>query len=145
MKTCPYCHKDLPDDSLYCESCGKSLASDKEITKKNMKVTNNQLKENPRINRFSQLSLVIFLFSLVFLDFVLATLFQNFNLNAKLIFYVSGIFYALAIIIGIMSIVIDYKDKAKGFQKTGSFGLAMASTVLSLYLIFINFTQVIMN
>lgn len=145
MKTCPYCHSDLPDDSVFCDECGKRLTFTENERKEDIDSNQIILKKNSRINHLSQISLIIFLFSMIVMDFILATILQNLNVNPKIIFYISGIFYILAIVLGITSIIIDYKDLKKGFEQTGSYGVATVSIVLSFYLILVNITHVIIK
>lgn len=40
---CPYCHKEIPQDSMFCYHCGKELNGEKKEIKKSK-----TLKKNPR-------------------------------------------------------------------------------------------------
>ena len=50
---CPYCHKEIPEDSVYCYHCGKEL-------NKQQKQNSNNLKKNPHENSFAKLGLLLF-------------------------------------------------------------------------------------
>ena len=47
---CPYCHKEIPQDSAFCYHCGKELNGEKKEIKESKK-----LKKNPRENSFAKL------------------------------------------------------------------------------------------
>ncbi len=66
---CPYCHKEIPEDSVYCYHCGKEL-------NKQQKQNSNNLKKNPHENSFAKLGLLLFFIALFGFDFVLGTIFN---------------------------------------------------------------------
>ena len=43
---CPYCHKEIPEDSIYCYHCGKELSN-------KQKHSSIKLKKNPHENKSS--------------------------------------------------------------------------------------------
>lgn len=44
-----------------------------------------------------------------------------------------------------MSLVTDYKDKKKGFEQNGSYGFAIVSIAMSIYIALLNLTSVILK
>ena len=111
MKVCPHCHKDLPDDSTFCIYCGKPLkkvsmkdlekAKEKISKQREMEKNDPSLKHNPREKSWSKLGLMIFLISLIGLDFIVATIVNGLGMNSKFIFIISLIGYICAI--GVLS------------------------------------------
>lgn len=55
---CPYCHKEIPQDSMFCYHCGKELNGEKKEIKKSK-----TLKKNPRENSFAKLGILLFFYS----------------------------------------------------------------------------------
>lgn len=51
---CPYCHKEIPQDSAFCYHCGKELNGEKKEIKESKK-----LKKNPRENSFAKLGIEV--------------------------------------------------------------------------------------
>lgn len=141
MKTCPYCQKDLPDDSVFCTYCGKSL--DKNIQDK--KKEEIKLKKNPRRNSWATLGLLLLLVGLFGFDFFLSTVFQALGLNKVLPFYVSFVLYIGAVICGVLSLYVDKKDKSKGFETTGNNSFAYVSICVSIFTALVNLSQVILK
>ena len=62
---CPYCHKEIPQDSAFCYHCGKELNGEKKEIKESKK-----LKKNPRENSFAKLGILLFFIALIGLDFM---------------------------------------------------------------------------
>lgn len=155
MKVCPYCHKDLPDDSTFCVYCGKPLkkVSIKDLEKAKEKISKDienekydpSLKKNPRENSWSKLGLMIFLISLIGLDFIVATALNGLGMNTKFVFIISLIGYIGSVGCGIMSLVIDYKDKKKGYRPNGNSKFAFVAIVMSVYIALLNLTTVILK
>ena len=155
MKVCPYCHKDLPDDSTFCIYCGKPLekVSMKDLEKAKEKITKERdkekfdpsLKKNPRENSWSKLGLMIFLISLIGLDFIVATIVNGLSIDSKIVFIISFIGYVCAIGCGIMSLIIDYQDKKKGYRPSGNSKFAFVAIVMSVYIALLNLTTVILK
>ncbi len=151
MIVCPHCHKDLVDDSTFCSHCGRPLKKNvvrenKEshvsikTKKKDSTVT---LAKNPRANNWAKLGLMIFFLCLFGLDFLLSTLINALGYEPTFIFIISLIGYGLAITCGIMSCVIDYSDKKKGYQPCGDMKFALVAIGMSVYIGLVNLTQVI--
>lgn len=147
MKTCPYCHKDLPDDSIFCIYCGRPLEkvklkdlekTERRLEKEQKQSKNPQLKINPRDNNWAKLGIFFFLVALVGFDCILSTVLNAVKMEYSFAFVISGILYALAILCGIMSFIVDYKDKKKGYEPSGSYGFAIVSIALSFYVMLAN-------
>lgn len=155
MKVCPYCHKDLPDDSTFCIYCGKPITktSMKELEKAKEKISKEienkkydpALKHNPRENNWSKLGLLIFLVSVIGLDFIGATAINAIDINTQFIFIISFVGYICAIGCGIMSLVIDYQDKKKGYRPNGNSKFAFVAIVMGIYIALLNLTTVILK
>lgn len=155
MKECPYCHKDLPEDSTFCSYCGKPLqkvsmkdlekAKEKIEKEREVKKTDPSLKRNPRENSWSKLGLMLFLISLIGLDFVVGSIVGSLGMETKIIFIISMIGYIGAIGCGVMSFVIDHQDKQKGFQPNGNSKFAMVAIIMSGYIALLNLTTVILK
>lgn len=155
MKSCPYCHKDLPDDSTFCTYCGKPLekVKMKDLEKAKERISKERdnekydpsLKKNPRENSWSKLGLMLFLISLIGLDFIVATVVNAMGMNSKMIFIISFILYLIAIGCGVMSLIIDYQDKKKGFRPNGNSKFAFVAIVMSVYIALLNLTTVILK
>lgn len=140
MIKCPYCHKDLTNDSMYCTYCGKSI---KKISEKT--ISDKVYKENPRKNHFASIGLILFFFALIVLDFILASIVASSGNNAVFVFQISLVFYLLSMFCGLLSIIIDYKDKKKGYRQTGSYGIAIVCILLPFYISLLNLTKVILK
>lgn len=155
MKVCPYCHKDLLDDSTFCTYCGKPIekVSIKELEKAKEKITKERerekfdpsLKKNPRENSWSKLGLMIFLISLIGLDFIVATVVNGLSIDSKMVFIISLIGYICAIVCGVMSLVIDYQDKKKGYRPNGNSKFAFVAIAMSIYIALLNLSTVILK
>lgn len=141
MKTCPYCQKDLPNDSVFCIYCGKSLDGKQDKNEKEEV----KLKKNPRKNNWAILGLLLLLTGLFGFDFILGTVFQAVGLNEAVPFYISFVLYIGAIICGVLSLYVDKKDKSKGFEANGNSGFAYVSICLSLFTALANLSQVILK
>lgn len=141
MKVCPHCHKDIPDDSIYCTYCGQAIEN-KNSQNEDKIIKKPQLKENPHHNIFGRLGVFLFFVGLFGFDFILATIVQNIVGNAQFVFIISTIIYSLAIICGLFCLYIDHKDKKKGYEPNGGIQFAILSIVMSLYTIIININAI---
>lgn len=155
MKECPYCHKDLPEDSTFCMYCGKPL---QKVSIQDLEKAKNQiekereaqkadptLKHNPRENSWSKLGLMLFLISLIGLDFIVGSIVGTLGMETKFVFIISMVGYIGAIGCGIMSFVIDRQDKKNGFQPNGNSKFAMVAIIMSGYIALLNLTTVILK
>ena len=61
---CPYCHKEIPQDSAFCYHCGKEISADA-LKQKNK----SKLKKNPRENSWAKLGILLFFIGLQLLVF----------------------------------------------------------------------------
>lgn len=138
MKECPFCHKDIPDDSVYCYHCGKALNEVKEE-----KV--NKLKKNPRENSWAKLGLLLFFIALFGFDFIIGTVFSALNGNVKIPYIISSFIYIASMICGVLSLYIDKQDMKKGYEATGNKNFAYVSIFLSLFTALVNLSQVILK
>lgn len=155
MKVCPHCHKDLPDDSTFCTYCGKPLQkvtmkdlekAKEKISKEKEKEKNDpSLKRNPRENSWSKLGVMIFLISIIGLDFIAATAVNALGTDSRFVFMISFAGYIAAIVCGVMSFVIDYQDKKKGYQPNGNSKFALVAIIMSIYIALLNLTTVILK
>lgn len=153
MKECPHCHKDLPDDSTFCIYCGrpiekvkmKDLEKAEKNIEKEMRKSQSSLKANPKANNWGKIGITLFLFALIVLDCIVGTIVNSIDGPTKIVFIISFVFYVLAMICGVMSLVTDYKDKKKGFEQNGSYGFAIVSIAMSIYIALLNLTSVILK
>ena len=67
------------------------------------------------------------------------------GMSTSCLLYTSFIGYIGAIACGIMSFVIDYQDKKKGFQPNGNSKFAMVSLIMSGYIALLNLSTVILK
>lgn len=138
MKQCPYCHKDIPDDSVFCYHCGKEINGVKEE-----KV--NKLKKNPRENSWAKLGMLLFFIGLFGFDFIIGTVFSALNGNVKIPYIISMFIYLAAMVCGGLSLYVDKQDLKKGYETTGNKNFAYVSIFLSLFIALVNLTQVILK
>lgn len=139
MKSCPYCHKDLPDDAQFCTYCGQALE------KKSKKEKDIHLQKNPRKNSWALLGLLLLGIGLFGFDFIFSMLINALHGNVKISFYISLILYIVSILCGAMSLYIDRKDRKSGYQPNGHKSYAYVCICVSLFVALMNFTQVIMK
>ena len=76
---CPYCHKEIPQDSAFCYHCGKEISADA-LKQKNK----SKLKKNPRENSWAKLGILLFFIGLIGLDFIAGTIFSAVGGNVKI-------------------------------------------------------------
>ena len=138
MKECPPCHKDIPNDSLFCYHCGKSLEEIKEEKNDEPK-----LKKNPRKNSWSKLGMMLFFIALIIFDFIIGTVFNALGGTVKIPYIISLCLYIGAMICGILSIYVDKTDIKKGYEPNGNKNFAYISIFLSIFVALTNITQIL--
>jgi len=136
---CPYCHKEIPQDSLFCYHCGKELDKGKKVKK------SKALKKNPRGNSFAKLGILLFFIALIGLDFIGGTVVSAVSGNVKIPYIISSILYVIALICGITSLKIDKEDQRKGFAPSGNKNYAYISIFLSVFVVLVNVSQIILK
>lgn len=137
---CPYCHKEIPNDSVFCYHCGKSLDG-----KSKEKKTGSKLKKNPRENSWAKLGLLLFFIGLIGLDFITGTVFSAIGINVKIPYYISSFAYIGAIICGFLSLKVDKDDEKSGYQPNGNKNYAYVSIFVSIFVFLVNLSQVILK
>lgn len=151
MIVCPHCNMDLPDDSTFCTYCGKPIKKINTTTKvhkeeKSRTVTEEIiLKKNPRNNPLGKLAIFLFVIALFGFDFVISTVVYSLFGNANFVFVISGVIYALAILCGVLSLLIDNRDKKNGYEPTGGFGFAFGAIIVSLYMFILNLNSIFLK
>lgn len=140
MKECPYCHKDIPEDSVFCYHCGKAIGEVSVEEEKGPK-----LKKNPRKNSWSKLGMFLFFIGLIIFDFILGTVISAMNGNVKIPYYISSVIYIASIVCGILSLYIDRQDKKRGYEPNGNKNYAYISIFLSLFIGLVNLSQIILK
>ena len=85
---CPYCHKEIPQDSAFCYHCGKEISADA-LKQKNK----SKLKKNPRENSWAKLGILLFFIGLIGLDFIAGTIFSAVGGNVKIPYILSSVSY----------------------------------------------------
>lgn len=81
---------------------------------------------------------MIFLISLIGLDFIVATIVDDLGMDSKPILIISPIGYIRAIGCSVMSFIIDYQDEKKGYQPNGNNKFAIVAVVMSVYIALLN-------
>lgn len=137
---CPYCHKEIPQDSMFCYHCGKELNGKKKEIKESKK-----LKKNPRENSFAKLGILLFFIALIGLDFIGGTVVNAVGGNVKIPYIISSIVYACALVCGVASLKIDKDDQKKGYEPTGNKNYAYISIFLSIFVALVNISQIILK
>ncbi|WP_411354358.1 zinc-ribbon domain-containing protein [Thomasclavelia ramosa] len=112
---CPYCHKEIPQDSAFCYHCGKEISADA-LKQKNK----SKLKKNPRENSWAKLGILLFFIGLIGLDFIAGTIFSAVGGNVKIPYILSSFAYLGAIVCGVLSLRVDKQDRKKGFEPNGN-------------------------
>lgn len=105
---CPYCHKEIPQDSAFCYHCGKEISADA-LKQKNK----SKLKKNPRENSWAKLGILLFFIGLIGLDFIAGTIFSAVGGNVKIPYILSSFAYLGAIVCGVLSLRVDKQDRKK--------------------------------
>ena len=134
---CPNCHKEIPEDSIYCYHCGKEINKTKD--------SSINLKKNPHENSFSKLGLLLFFLALFGFDFVLGTVFKALGMNIKIPYIISTVIYMSAVICGILSLKLDKKDEKRGYQPTGNKNYAYISVFASVFVVLANFVAILVK
>lgn len=143
MITCPRCSKNLPDDSDFCQYCGKSITNpDIEECEDAASV---RLKDNPRPNNLGRYAILLMVLTLIVFDFVLGTVFNALGWNIKGIYIISLILYAVCIALALFSLYVDHTDKKKGYEPSRNGALAIAAITVSIVIILLNLQQIILK
>jgi len=142
MKECPHCHKDIPNDSVFCYHCGKAIDM---VPEDNKDKKNKKLKKNPRPNSWSKLGLMLFFIGLLVFDFIIGTIVNALDGNVKIPYIISTFIYIIAIICGILSLYIDKKDLKRGYEANGNKNYAYISIFSSIMIILVNLSQIILK
>ena len=137
---CPYCHKEIPQDSAFCYHCGKEISADA-LKQKNK----SKLKKNPRENSWAKLGILLFFIGLIGLDFIAGTIFSAVGGNVKIPYILSSFAYLGAIVCGVLSLRVDKQDRKKGFEPNGNKNYDWVSIVISGFVSLVNFSQVILK
>lgn len=140
MKECPYCHKDIPEDSVFCYHCGKAVD---EMIVKDKKTFS--LKTNPRKNSWSKLGMLLFFIGLIIFDFIIGTVINAVKGNIKIPYYISLVIYITSIVCGILSLYIDNQDKRRGYEPNGNKNYAYISIFLSFFIGLVNLSHIILK
>lgn len=140
MRECPHCHKDIPEDSVFCYHCGKVID---EVSVKEDKGP--KLKKNPRKNSWSKLGILLFFAGLIIFDFILGTAMNAVGGNVEIPYYISLVMYIASIVCGALSLYIDKQDKKRGYEPNGNKNYAYISIFLSLFIGLVNLSQVILK
>ena len=135
MKECPRCHKNLPDDSEFCQYCGYSLTGKKSAEETPVSV----LKENPRKNEIGRYAVLLMILTVVVFDFVLGTLFSALQWNIKIVYYISSGLYVICILLALFSLYVDHVDKKNGYMPSKHQNLALTAIVFSLFIMLLNY------
>ena len=139
MKECPRCHKNLPDDSEFCQYCGYSLSGRKSAEETPVNV----LKENPRKNEVGRYAVLLMILTIVVFDFVLGTLFSALQWNIKIIYYISSGLYVICILLALFSLYVDHVDKKNGYMPSKHQNLALTAIVFSLFIMLLNYSHIL--
>lgn len=140
MKTCPYCHAEIPDDSKFCYHCGREIKTE-DLKKQKEK----RMKTNPKKIQWGKVGIFLFLFTLVVFDFVLGTMAAPFGWNVKTIYIISLVLYGISMLCGILSLYVDHEDLKRGYQPNGSKSFAYAAIFTSLFVGLSNLTQILLK
>ena len=143
MLNCPRCGKLIPDDSDFCQYCGKSI-TDLSIEESQDAATQH-LKENPRKNDLGKYAILLMVLTVIVFDFVLGTVFNALGWNVKIVYIISMIIYILCIVLAVMSLLVDRSDKKKGYEPSNNFAYAIAAVTLSIVIILLNLQGVILK
>ncbi|MBQ3459767.1 MAG: zinc-ribbon domain-containing protein [Solobacterium sp.] len=143
MIVCPRCKKALPDDSDFCQYCGKSI-TDPNI-EESPDAVGLSLKENPRPNHLGKYAILLMILTIIVFDFVLGTAFNAFGWNIKIVYIISMILYILSILLAALSLYVDYSDKKKGYEPSQNTLYAIAAITVSIVVILLNLQQIILK
>ena len=139
MKECPRCHKNLPDDSEFCQYCGYSLTGKQKAGEEPAVV----LKENPRKNEVGRYAVLLMIFTILVFDFILGTVFNAIGWNIKIVYYISFVLYIFSILLALFSLYVDHVDKKNGYLPSKHQNLALTAIVFSLLIMLLNYQQIL--
>lgn len=142
MLTCPRCHKNIPDDSVYCQYCGKSILDS--FVEEAEDAATIHLKENPRPNQLGRYAILLMILTIVVFDFVLGGVFQSLHWNYRIVYIISMIIYIVVILLAVFSIYVDHVDKKNGYEPSSNTALAVAAITISIVVILLNLQNIIL-
>jgi hypothetical protein len=143
MKECPNCHKDLPEDSIFCQYCGISLTGQKRKDSKDG--SNIKLKPNPRKNELGKYAIYLMILTVIVFDVALGAVFNAFGWNVKIVYILSSILYFLSIGLGLFSFYVDHVDQKNGYETSHNGGYALAAISISFVIFLVNLQGVLLK
>lgn len=143
MINCPRCGKLLPDDSDFCQYCGKSI-TDPSI-EESEDAAALRLKENPRKNNLGRYGILLMILTIIVFDFILGTVFNAFGWNIKIVYIISMIIYILCILLAVFSLYVDHTDRKNGYEPSANGAYAIATITVCIVVILLNLQQIILK